>query len=416
MGLGEDLPKPTLPECWIKAVPIRAVGVNTSRWTLGCGLEFEDATLLSRLPWFSIEEFVQLGDLQLDRGEGGLDLGFPRGKALVEGFCRSLETCHLLLVLVLGLGEALGPSRVLLGEAPLDVGANSLDDFFERELDDGIHDAKLLLSSREVLVLSRIQMEADIVDFFLKNMVNEKLGPISNAHVVHADLSEYGAMDEKCIQLAELAATAVDFPKTGKIVSMPQSLRPKVYPDFMGKDDTISYKSEKILGRLYRSIKEASSGDLISEETSTLNDLPYDTDMEVPGASDFLASAWQCKCSYEAQLNALLNQYGVRSEAELVTDQISSLPKYNSRKQGDIKERLKNAYSALRKEFRSFFESITGDPIEISDDQKNMIYEMRASAWYQINLSSKMGPEDKGNAWPRLQQECNQGLALHGFR
>ena len=76
-------------------------------------------------------------------------------------------------------------------------------------------------------------------------MVSEILGPISNAHVVHADRSKYGAMDEKCIQLAELAATAVDFPKTGKIVTMPPFLRPQEYPDFMGKEDDISYKSEK---------------------------------------------------------------------------------------------------------------------------------------------------------------------------
>lgn len=220
-------------------------------------------------------------------------------------------------------------------------------------------------------------------------MVNEKLGPISNAHVVHADMSEYGAMDEKCIQLAELAATAVDFPKTGKIVSMPPSLRPKLYPDFMGKEDAISYKSEKILGRLYRSIQEASSGDLVPEETCALNDLPYDADMEVPGATDFLSSAWECKCSYETQLNALLNQYGVRTEAELVTEHIWSLPKYSSRKQGDIKERLKNAYSALHKEFRSIFESFVTDQTEISDDEKNRFYEMKASAWYQVTYHPK---------------------------
>jgi len=48
-------------------------------------------------------------------------------------------------------------------------------------------------------------------------------------------LSECGALDEKCLTLAELAATAVDFPKTGKIVSMPSDLKPKIYPDFIGK-------------------------------------------------------------------------------------------------------------------------------------------------------------------------------------
>ncbi|KAF0920941.1 hypothetical protein E2562_037788 [Oryza meyeriana var. granulata] len=236
---------------------------------------------------------------------------------------------------------------------------------------------------------SSVTLRLDIIDFFLKNMISENLGKICNAHVVHADLSEYGAMDEKCIHLAELAATAVDFPKTGKLAIMPQHLKPKVYPDFMGKEDAISYKSEKILGRLYWSIQEASNGDVVSEELCTSNDLPYDIDLEVPGASDFLASAWQCKCSYEAQLSALLNQYRVRTETELVTGHITSITKYNSKKQVEIKERLKYAYSVLRKEFRSTFESIASDQCELAEDEKNLLYEMKASAWYQVTYHPK---------------------------
>jgi RNA-dependent RNA polymerase len=49
----------------------------------------------------------------------------------------------------------------------------------------------------------------DIIEFFARNMVNENLGAICNAFVVHADSNEYGAVDENCITLA------VDFPKTG---------------------------------------------------------------------------------------------------------------------------------------------------------------------------------------------------------
>ncbi|KQK09241.1 probable RNA-dependent RNA polymerase SHL2 [Brachypodium distachyon] len=243
-------------------------------------------------------------------------------------------------------------------------------------------------SPAEAKQLPRQVSQHDIVDFFLKNMVNENLGVICNAHVVHADLSEYGAMDEKCIRLAELAATAVDFPKTGKLVTMPPELRPKIYPDFMLKEESRSYNSEKILGRLYRSIQEASGGDLVSEEACTLNDLPYDTDLEVPGASLFLASAWECKCSYEGQLNALLNQSRVRTEAELVTGHMWSLPKYNSRKQGEMRERIKNAYAAFQKEYRSVFESLT-DQCQITDDEKNLLYERKASAWYQVTYHPK---------------------------
>jgi RNA-dependent RNA polymerase len=107
-------------------------------------------------------------------------------------------------------------------------------------------------------------------------------------------LSEYGALDEKCLTLAELAATSVDFPKTGKIVSMPSDLKPKIYPDFMGKEEHQSYKSKKILGRLYRQIKDAYDDDDVaasSELNFVRGDIPYDLDLEVPGATDFISDA-----------------------------------------------------------------------------------------------------------------------------
>ena len=220
-------------------------------------------------------------------------------------------------------------------------------------------------------------------------MVNESLGPICNAHVVHADLSEDGAFDEKCLKLAELAATAVDFPKTGIIVTMPPHLRPKLYPDFMGKEDYQSYKSTKILGRLYRLIRDAYDEDLST--SSELNfdpgEIPYDADLEVPGAADFTDNAWDLKCSYDGQVTGLMGQYKVKREEEVVTGQIWSMPKHNSRKQGDMKERLKQSYSALRKEFRQMFEKMDSDFEQLTDDEKNILYEKKASAWYQVTYN-----------------------------
>lgn len=226
----------------------------------------------------------------------------------------------------------------------------------------------------------------DIIDFFSKNMVTESLGAICNAHVVHADLSGYGALDEKCIKLAELAATAVDFPKTGKVVTMPSDYKPKMYPDFMGKEDFQSYKSNKILGRLYRRVKDACDEDeaALSECKFVVSKIPYDTDLEIPGSEVFIGEAWNTKCSYDGQLNNLLGQYKVTREEEVVTGHIWSMPKYNSKKLGDLKERLKHAYSTLRKEFRRVFEQMEPEIDHLSDDEKNVIYERKASAWYQV--------------------------------
>ncbi|KAG6649589.1 RNA-dependent RNA polymerase 6 [Carya illinoinensis] len=243
----------------------------------------------------------------------------------------------------------------------------------------------------EIKLLRREVTTQDIIEFFARNMVNESLGTICNAHVVHADSSEHGALDKNCLTLADLAAKAVDFPKTGLIVTMPSDLKPKLYPDFMGKANYQSYKSTKILGRLYRQVKDAcDEDDVTSSELNVVPaDVPYDTDLEVPGSADFIMDAWNQKLSYDGQLNGLLGQYKVKREEEIVTGHIWSMPKYNSRKQGELTEKLKQSYSALKKEFRLVFDKMDSDFEGLTDDEKNIYYERKASAWYQVAYHPK---------------------------
>ncbi|KAH0682233.1 hypothetical protein KY289_019985 [Solanum tuberosum] len=238
----------------------------------------------------------------------------------------------------------------------------------------------------EAKQLGRQVQHTDIIDFFSKNMVQESLGEICNAHVVHADLSEFGALDEKCLKLAELAALAVDFPKTGKLVTMPFDLKPKMYPDFMGKEPFQTYESKKILGKLYRQVIDVYDAE--GGESSGLEfvpkDIPYDTNIEILGYEDFIDDAWNHKCSYDGQLNGLLGQYKVNGEEEVVTGHIWSMPKYSAKKQGELKERLKHAYNTLRKEFRNVFEQMEPDFDMLPVDEKNDMYERKASAWYRV--------------------------------
>ncbi|KAF5748191.1 RNA-dependent RNA polymerase 6-like [Tripterygium wilfordii] len=264
--------------------------------------------------------------------------------------------------------------------------------------------------SAEANLLGRPVRQQDIIEFFSRNMMDENLGTICNAHVVHADLSENGALDEKCIKLAELAAIAVDFPKTGKIVKLPSHLKPKLYPDFMGKEEFQSYKSTKILGRLYRNIIDAYDEDATSSKLNSIaGDIPYDSDLEVSEAADFISDAWEKKCSYDVQLNGLLGQYKVKSEEEVVTGFIWSMPNYNSRKRGDITEKLKHSYNALKKEFRQEFEKMNLGFELLSDEEKNTLYEQKASAWYQVTYhpewvkkSMEMHDPDDGETAPML--------------
>ncbi|RPA97388.1 RdRP-domain-containing protein [Choiromyces venosus 120613-1] len=132
--------------------------------------------------------------------------------------------------------------------------------------------------------LGRPVVTSDIVDFFLEFMENNLLGMISTRHLITADKKVQGVHHPDCLKLAELASTAVDFPKTGIKVS--KSDFPKATfsrPDFMApgprilikrepefveeqavpddddddEDTPITYyESEKVLGKLYREIDE----------------------------------------------------------------------------------------------------------------------------------------------------------------
>jgi RNA-dependent RNA polymerase len=53
-----------------------------------------------------------------------------------------------------------------------------------------------------------------ITDFFVKHAINNNLGQIANAWLIHADMK--GAGCQECLDLAQLHSRAVDFPKTGE--------------------------------------------------------------------------------------------------------------------------------------------------------------------------------------------------------
>lgn len=133
--------------------------------------------------------------------------------------------------------------------------------------------------------IGREVVSGDITDFFVKFMATDQLGRIATLHQVLADQRPLGTVDPDCVLLASMHSTAVDFSKTGIPVDL--ALMPKYSrfrPDFMApgpqvsihkkeiifSDDSPSfgegvdddarsfeyYRSEKILGKLYRKIDE----------------------------------------------------------------------------------------------------------------------------------------------------------------
>ncbi|KIY66410.1 RdRP-domain-containing protein [Cylindrobasidium torrendii FP15055 ss-10] len=104
---------------------------------------------------------------------------------------------------------------------------------------------------------------ADVADFVIDFLEADLVGMIANRHLTIADTNERGPESDECLQLAELASHAVDFPKTGTPVDFTKIPRaPNRYkPDFLATElvdatdpDSSYYRSTKVLGVLFRRV------------------------------------------------------------------------------------------------------------------------------------------------------------------
>ncbi|CBN78124.1 RNA-dependent RNA polymerase 1 [Ectocarpus siliculosus] len=134
----------------------------------------------------------------------------------------------------------------------------------------------------------------EIADFFLKYIQNDNLGKIANAHLVRADLSPLGARCDECLQLAALHSKAVDFPKSGVPAVFPDELKVDSYPDFMCKEDNMTYLSKKLIGRLFRDTPPAGAANpqrRQQQDERFLGGFELDQSLLAPGYEDFLEEA-----------------------------------------------------------------------------------------------------------------------------
>lgn len=217
----------------------------------------------------------------------------------------------------------------------------------------------------------------EVGEYFANYIVNDSLGIIANAHTAFADREPSRAMSNPCIELAKLFSIAVDFPKTGVPAVIPAELYVKEYPDFMEKLDKSTYESKSVIGKLFRVVKDISmeSGSTRSF-TKEVSRRSFDYDMEVDGYEDYIEDAVYYKGNYDRKLGDLMDYYGIKSEAEILSGSIMKMSKsFNKRRDT---EAITVSVRALRKEARSWFnEKSTSNPG--SDD----VY-AKASAWYYV--------------------------------
>lgn len=252
-------------------------------------------------------------------------------------------------------------------------------------------------------IMDHVVTLEEIQKHFVDYMLNDALGVISTAHLIHADCQPLKARSPECLQLAALHSMAVDFAKSGAPAEMPRSLRPREFPDFMERWDKPMYISNGVLGKLYR----AAVSHMESSETlaSLVQSSPrYDPDLEVPGFEEFLEAADEYYNLYAEKLTNLMNYYRAEHEDEILTGNIRNKLLYlrrDNKRNFEMKDRILAAVDALHKEALGWFRSC-------SEAEASRM----ASAWYRVTYHPDHHRPEKKRLWSFPWIICDNLLAI----
>ncbi|XP_041014549.1 probable RNA-dependent RNA polymerase 1 isoform X2 [Juglans microcarpa x Juglans regia] len=239
----------------------------------------------------------------------------------------------------------------------------------------------LQIQPMEYIAAPSTQVDHDVTikeeeEYFTNHMVKDNLGIIRMFHTVFADREPHRVMSHECMELAKLHSIAIDFPKTGIATEIPPHLCINEYPDFMKKPNKRTYRSRYVIGKLFREV-EAIAPRTSPVKAFTLESakLRYDPDMEVDGFEDFLNDAFRNKTEYDYKLGNLMDYYGIKTEAEILSGNVLKMSKHFDRKR-DL-DAIKYAVQSLRMEARNWFNE--GSDANSTDNAK-----AKASAWYHV--------------------------------
>ncbi|KAJ9135706.1 hypothetical protein P3X46_032858 [Hevea brasiliensis] len=231
----------------------------------------------------------------------------------------------------------------------------------------------------------------EVQEYFADYILNDSLGIICHAHIVFADKEPFRAMSKECIELAKLSSIAVDFPKTGVPAKIPPHLRVKEYPDFMEKPDKPKYESQRVIGKLFRAVKDiAPSTSPVRSFTWEVARQCYDPDMEVDGYMNYIDDAFYYKSQYDNKLGNMMDYYGIKTEAEIISGWIIKTWKSFDKKR-DF-DAIMFSVRSLRNQAKAWFNETESDDLYA-----------KASAWYHVTYHP--------NYWGR----CNEGLDRDHF-
>ncbi|OTB17138.1 hypothetical protein K445DRAFT_383061 [Daldinia sp. EC12] len=248
--------------------------------------------------------------------------------------------------------------------------------------------------------LNRDVEVTDLISFFVSYMKNDSLSTIAHAHLAKCDALMDGPKDPQCIELARLHSNAVDYPKTGHPAYLRPSLRPKKYPHFMEKAPSKTYRSTKILGRLYDQVAQI---EFKPELDSTFDERilrRYSLEDEV------LRAVRMIKRQHDKAMRQIMNQHDIETEFEAWSTFMMSKPRLG----GEYKrqENMEPVMTNHRERFREACIKLAG-----SRDPK-ALYPVVAAA-YRITWEEAQRAQGRVSVIAEGEKSCADEMPLISF-
>ncbi|RCN41783.1 RNA dependent RNA polymerase [Ancylostoma caninum] len=226
----------------------------------------------------------------------------------------------------------------------------------------------------QIIPIKKETLNEDMVNFYISYITQDSVGTISNSFLFQADL--YGLNSEVCLRLAKKISQAVDFTKTGlppaplvkdwtedeetgKEIPPEKSER---QPDFhFGNDYEPTYRSARLMGRIYREIKAIEDVLKISEDIDEQDVVECDRYLMVDGWDKYIEVAEAQLSKYKGRLRAIMENYGIKTEGEIFSGCICEMRNRISDKDQDdmsfynTNEVIEKKVTSLFREFREEF-------------------------------------------------------------
>ncbi|KHN85827.1 putative RNA-dependent RNA polymerase 1 [Toxocara canis] len=254
----------------------------------------------------------------------------------------------------------------------------------------------------------------DMIDFFLKYLSQDSIGRMSNAHLIMSD--RLGLFHEICDGIARKCSIAVDFPKSGEPAEPLSPLEQSdVVPDFMQKSFKPSYRSNRLIGQLYRKVKKVENIVELAQVipfADTVDPQLYDENLFDTHAH-LVKSSIRLRDQYNAKLQQLMDEYGITDEASVVSGHSVTIKRITDMERDDysyyhsdkiVEMRYNRIYDSFRREFFMEFgeesDFIMVDAFGQRGIRWNSALITKAKVWYAVCYGKRVMCPSKFRSFP----------------